>query len=388
MGAIPKDPTRSNRTFTIVVGVLVVLASLPVLGIVLLSTSVVDHHLAPTGAILGVLFAAVPVVPLVYAYLWLDRYEPEPKSLLALGLGWGAFVAVAAALIVQSVGALVAGWSQPTQLAVVAPVTEEAAKGLFLVVLLVWRRHLIDGVLDGIVYAGMVGIGFAFTENILYLGGTYNGTPGMGDSSSGHIGEFTVVFVMRCLFSPFAHPLFTAFTGIGIGIAVVTRKRWLKVVAPLLGYAVAVLAHGTWNGSTLLYDGAGFLLAYVVVMVPAFISMVAFAIWRRKSERTMLRQSLTDAAQRGLIPYTDIGWVVDLRGRDQARKFAAAHGGAQGVAAMREYQQAAIELGYLHWRFLRGNPPPDFAARGRAYVDRIGEVRPHIAFPNGQVMTG
>ncbi|NYI75592.1 PrsW family intramembrane metalloprotease [Nocardioides panzhihuensis] len=388
MGAIPKDPTKSNRTFTIVVGVLVVLTSLPVLGIVLLSTSVVDDHLAPTGAILGVLFAAIPVVPLVYAFLWLDRYEPEPKSLLALGLGWGAFVAVAAALIVQSVGALVAGWSQATQLAIVAPVTEEAAKGLFLLVLLVWRRHLLDGVLDGIVYAGMVGIGFAFTENILYLGGTYNGTPGMGDSSTGHLGEFTAVFVMRCLFSPFAHPLFTAFIGIGIGVAVVTRKRWLKVVAPLLGFAAGVLAHGTWNGSTLLYDGAGFLLAYVVVMVPAFVSMVIFAVWRRKSERIVLTRSLTDAAQRGLIPYTDIDWVVDLRRREQARKFAAAHGGARGVAVMREYQQAAIELGYLHWRFLRGNPPPDFAARGRAYVDRISEVRPHIAFPNGKVMSG
>ena len=71
----------------------------------------------------------------------------------------------------------------------------------FLLLLLWWRRAELDGILDGIVYAGMVGIGFAFTENILYLGGTYNGTPGMGDSSTGHIGEFTAVFVMRCLFS-------------------------------------------------------------------------------------------------------------------------------------------------------------------------------------------
>ena len=50
-----------------------------------------------------------------------------------------------------------------------APVTEEASKGLFLLLLLWWRRAELDGVLDGIVYAGMVGIGFAFTENILYL---------------------------------------------------------------------------------------------------------------------------------------------------------------------------------------------------------------------------
>ena len=44
--------------------------------------------------------------------------------------------------------------------------------------LLWWRRAELDGVLDGIVYAGMVGIGFAFTENILYLAAAYNGTDG------------------------------------------------------------------------------------------------------------------------------------------------------------------------------------------------------------------
>ena len=47
---------------------------------------------------------------------------------------------------------------------------------------------------------------------------------------------------------------------------------------------------------------------------------------------------------------------------------------------MRDYQQAAIELGFLHHRYLRGTPPPDFAARGqelrrpdrrRAPVDRL-----------------
>ena len=52
---------------------------------------------------------------------------------------------------------------------------------------------------------------------------------------------------------------------------------------------------------------------------------------------------------------------------------------------MRDYQQAAIELGFLHYRFLRGTPPPDFAARGQEYVARIGAVRPSIAFP-GQVV--
>ena len=53
--------------------------------------------------------------------------------------------------------------------------------------------------------------------------------------------------------------------------------------------------------------------------------------------------------------------------------------------AMRDYQQAVIELGFLHSRYLRGVPPPDFVARGHDYVARISALRPSIAFP-GQVV--
>jgi hypothetical protein len=99
----------------------------------------------------------------------------------------------------------------------------------------------------------------------------------------------------------------------------------------------------------------------------------------------MLTNALGDAAARGLLPATDIGWVVDLGARRRSRAFARERGGEAGERAMRDYQQAAIELGYLHSRYLRGTPPPDFAARGQEYVARIGSVRPTIAFP-GQVV--
>ena len=49
--------------------------------------------------------------------------------------------------------------------------------------LLWWRRNELDGILDGIVYAGMVGIGFAFIENILYLAAAYNGADGVGPAA-------------------------------------------------------------------------------------------------------------------------------------------------------------------------------------------------------------
>ena len=67
----------------------------------------------------------------------------------------------------------------------------------------------------------MVGIGFAFTENILYLTSAYMGDDGQAGGLGGAVG----LFVVRCIFSPFAHPFFTSFTGIGVGIAVSARSR-------------------------------------------------------------------------------------------------------------------------------------------------------------------
>jgi RsiW-degrading membrane proteinase PrsW (M82 family) len=365
---------RNSVAFTVLVTVAVALGALLTLLILALSG-------APTITLLATALAALPVGPVLAAYLWLDRYEPEPRALLVAGLAWGAFVATMAAIVVQGLGGLLVGFTDDFSLAVAAPVIEEASKGLFLVLLLWWRRAEVDGILDGIVYAGMVGVGFAFTENILYLAAAWNGTDGLGP---GGIEAVTGTFVIRCIFSPFAHPLFTAFLGIGIGIAVSSRSRTVRWLAPLGGYLLAVLAHAVWNGSTVFGFGS-FAIVYVVIMAPAFIGMIALAWWARETEAHVLRMALTDAAQRGLLPATDIGWVVDLRARRDARRHARLQGGPEAERAMRDYQQAAIELGYLHHRLLRGTAPADWQTRGQDFLGRIQAARPRIAFP-GQVV--
>jgi RsiW-degrading membrane proteinase PrsW (M82 family) len=369
-----RTTSRDSVAFTVVVTILVCLGALPVLLVVALSGG-------PDSLVLATALAALPVGPVVACYMWLDRYEPEPKKLLAAGLLWGGFVATAAALLLQGIGGFVVGFSDRENLSIVAPVTEEASKGLFLILLLWWRRAELDGVLDGIVYAGMVGVGFAFVENILYLAAAYNGTDGSGP---GGTSALTSTFVMRCLFSPFAHPLFTTFTGIGVGIAVNSRSHRVRLLAPLVGYALAVTAHATWNASSVGgFDS--FVGVYLLLMAPGFLLFLGLAVWARHSERRMLAAALGDAAHRGLIPATDIGWVVDLGARRRSRRYAREHGGRAAERAMRDYQRAAVELGFLHHRFLRGTPPPDFAARGQEYVARIGVARPSIAFP-GQVV--
>jgi hypothetical protein len=76
---------------------------------------------------------------------------------------------------------------------------------------------------------------------------------------------------------------------------------------------------------------------------------------------------------------------VDLSARRRSRAYARQIGGPDGERAMRDYQQAAIELGFLHYRYLRGTPPPDYAGRGQLFLQRIDALRPSIAFP-GQVV--
>jgi RsiW-degrading membrane proteinase PrsW (M82 family) len=366
--------SRDSVVFTALVGT-VMFVGAGVMALVLLAAG------APQAIAIGVVLAAIPVGPLVGLYLWLDRYEPEPRSLLLLGLGWGAFVATSAALFLQAFDAFALGSSEVTQSVVVAPLTEEAAKGLFILLLLVYRRAELDGVLDGIVYAGMVGIGFAFMENILYLSQAYIGD----DEHVGGIESTVVVFVIRGVFSPFAHPFFTAFTGIGLGLAVSSRNRALQVGAPLVGYALAVAAHSAWNASLLLNDGSGVVATYLSLMVPGFLVLVAIAVWSRRREGALLASALTDCARRGFLHANEVPWLARIPARRACRQHAAAMGGADALNAMKAYQTEAIELGFLHHRFLRGTAPSNYRELGQLHVQRMFVLRPHLIWPPSAV---
>ena len=361
---------RSSAAFTIVVTV-VMLIGAAVMGLVLLLSG------APGALVVGIVLAAVPLAPLISVYMWLDRYEPEPRSLLVLGLGWGAFVATSGALVLQLFDTLIFESDDTFTAAVVAPITEEAAKGLFILLLLFYRRHELDGVLDGLVYAGMVGIGFAFTENILYLMAAYIGE----DGQSGGIGTAVGLFIIRCVFGPFAHPFFTAFIGIGIGIAVGARSKSMRILAPVLGYLVAVGAHAAWNGSLMLDDGRNAVATYVFLMVPAFLLLSGFAIWSRRREGAVLTTALSDCAQRGFLDPAEIPWLSRIPARRFARRYAEKVGGKDARRAMVAYQNEAVELGFLHSRFLRGVPPPDFTQIGQHHVERMRALRPGLLWP-------
>ncbi len=318
----------------------------------LLTLLVISSQTGATGLATGFVVATVPVLIVVPALLWLDRFEAEPTSLLLLTFAWGALVATFVALVVNSYSLVLlqdAGEDVSAAAVLVAPWVEETAKGSAVLLVLLVRRREFDGVVDGIVYAGLAGVGFAFTENVLYLGRAMqeSGTSGLA-----------VTFVLRCLFGPFAHPLFTMCTGIGIGIAVTTRHRPLRVVAPLVGWLCAVGLHGLWNLSSVA-GFRGFVTTYVLVQLPIFLAAVSFAVWARRRESRLIGRHLDAYAASGWFTPAEVRMLTSVAARRQARSWAAGTAGPRGRRAMGAFQAAATELAFLRDRAHRGTAPPD-----------------------------
>jgi RsiW-degrading membrane proteinase PrsW (M82 family) len=333
-------------------GVLVVVAAVVVTGgCGLLTLAQITTVTGVLGAVTGTALAAIPVFPVVAAFLWLDRYEAEPTSLLAFAFAWGAGVASFGALAVNTASLQAirdAGGDPSTTLLVVAPLTEEALKGAAVLLVLLLRRREFDGIVDGLVYAGLAGVGFAFLENVLYLG--------RGFAAGG--GELATVFVVRCVVSPFAHPLFTAATGVGLGLAARSRRPVVRVGAPLAGFAVAVALHSAWNLSA-LSGLSGFLGVYLLVQVPIFACFVALAVLARRREGALIARHLQVYARTGWLTRREVTMLASLTTRREARAWAQRTGGHPARTAMRDFQDYGSELAFLRERMERGTAADD-----------------------------
>jgi RsiW-degrading membrane proteinase PrsW (M82 family) len=266
------------------------------------------------------------IVPLVV--LWfLDRRERETPWLFAVAFLWGGFIATGLALpfnnaILRSVAEWVGrnpfvGDALGPEAALLigaplaAPIVEEVTKGLGLVALFVLLRAEFDNMRDGFVYGALIGLGFNWFEAPLYVAQTYAefGTPGWG-----------MQFGWRyALFGFSGHAMFTALFGAGLGLALQTRRLWLKVLAPLAGLVLAVAAHAYNNVLPLLVAIAahaageapaeakqpppdiGLLQAWLtgsiaqLTLFLPFLLVFAVALWRSGVwERRVIREELAE----------------------------------------------------------------------------------------------
>lgn len=304
----------------------------------------------PMGTVVGFTLASVAMAVVVLAYLWLDRWEPEPPRLLVLAFIWGTSAAVVIAAVLQvvleawlnpAVGNAAATGVGPVTLVIGAPFTEEAAKGLFLLIMMTGtRRNELNSLTDCLVYAGLVGAGFAWLEDILYIAN--------GES----LAESLVTAALRLIMSPFAHSLFTTLFAVGVWFALHKRSGIAKAGCIGLGYIGAVVLHAMWNGSSLLGIEAYFGL-YVFWMMPIFGLMITLAVSSRRREQRVVAAKLPGMVAAGVVTPNEATWLGSIQTRKLAVAEATRFGGKQAGETVKAFAHQVIELAFVRDRIDR-----------------------------------
>src|SRR5712671_5567915 len=339
----------------------------------------IGSETGPVELIIGMICATLPVPIYIMLLLWIDRYESEPLWMLTTAFLWGALVAVFIAIILNTInGAIVSAATNSAQIGenfgavISAPIVEESAKAFILFVLFFWKKDEFDGIVDGIVYAGMVGLGFAMTENILYY----------GRAVSGGAESLTFIFILRGMAAPFSHPLFTSMTGIGLGWSRQSNNGFVKVVAPVVGFMLAVLMHATWNGSATFGGDYGFFAAYFGIMGPALIVTLMVIFFSLRREGRIVRQFLYPDYQKGFSDQEEYERLCSIRGRMGMSWQALTREGVSRWRTRMRCNQMASELAFHRSRVARGflRNPHLAQERENEYLYRLQELRQQLGY--------
>ncbi len=328
--------------------------------------------------IIGMVCAVLPVPIYVMLLVWIDRYESEPFWMLTTAFFWGALIAVFIALIFNTSIEIIATIATRSDevaanvgAVISAPIVEESAKALILVIFFVWKKDEFDGIVDGIVYAGMAGLGFAMTENILYYGRAIQKGPD----------ALTVVFILRGMAAPFSHPLFTSMTGIGLGWSRQSGKRFIKFAMPIFGFMLAILMHATWNGSAAFGGGVGFFVTYFMIMGPAFIIILMVIHFSLRREGRIVQEFLYPDYEAGFFDRHEYERLCTIRGRMGMSWDALWSQGFSGWRLRMRCNQMASELAFHRSRVARGICRDPKAAQEHEgnYRSTLEQLRQQIA---------
>lgn len=328
--------------------------------------------------LIGILLVlTVGILPMVFYALvlwWFDRYEKEPLGLLIAAFLWGAVPAVIFSIIAELVLDIpISYFVEPVAanlvgVAVVAPVAEEIFKAMAVVLLLLLFRKEIDSPLDGIIYGGLVGFGFAAVENVLYFGGAFveAGLVGLG-----------VLAVLRAFIFGLNHALFTGLTGLGVALAR-TANNWLvKISAPVVGLSLGMMAHGIHNGGVTL--GGELCWPCLIAFISDWggvLALLVIIVWASVLERRRIVTFLADEVERGTLVQEDYDVVCSYVKRVAARTNALLKGDWRRWWDLGRYYRLATELAFSKHRLTRFAGEKDTQARVvqlRRQVKELGE---------------
>ncbi len=193
---------------------------------------------------------AIAVMAYVYSR---DKNEREPVGVLLVSFFWGCFSVVPAIILESILPPFLPANMEGNTLSIaiyafaIIAFSEEFSKFIFLRYYS-YKKRSFNEPFDGIIYAIMVGMGFATIENLLYIFGA--DTPGASFGVAG----------VRAISAVPAHATFAAIMGYYVGLAKFSRKNEKRLFWQ--GILLATFFHGLYdfflfqNLSIGLYIGA------------------------------------------------------------------------------------------------------------------------------------
>ena len=370
-----KSHARSSEDTRRIVGIIFYSLFMLAGAVLVLLLFIVPAVTGTQGELEAMGIGAVCALPPLMIYLWipwiLDRYDPEPWWALALVLAWGGVAAIGFSglinTIMGAIGTEVGGrnFGRFIGACLSAPLVEEFWKGLAIFAMFYFLKREFDGVVDGIIYATFVALGFAAIENIVYYARAWQ-------DEGRQEGVLVATIMMRGILSPWGHPLYTSMTGIGFGLARERAGAW-KWIGPIGGYLAAAFLHFVWNFAATISN------MLVIVMLPLWILVVLtflviiVLLVRRKGR--IIRENLKDEVLLGFMTPFELDMTTSAFGTFTATF---KYGGSSG----REFIRAAARLALSKWHTVRANKERKATVSAEWIVplrQQLGQLREQVA---------
>ena len=224
------------------------------------------------------------VVGLVFL-AWAARLKPTVLSWLA-AFGWGTggaliFAGYGNTVIDSAVAAsnLSDDAVDVVTSVVTGPLVEETGKGVGVLALVLAARKVLDRPAQGGVLGALVGLGFAWGEDVgYYVSALEHGMSGLWES-----------FLARALLGAYGHAIFTGVFGYALAWAVLRAQNVLVgLLAAAGGFVAALALHAQANGIGFLAPEDSWNLTYGAIEIPVLVVSVALLVWGLRRHRSTL----------------------------------------------------------------------------------------------------
>lgn len=280
------------------------------------------------------LFAAfVPMFVYLLLIWWMDRNEREPFWILLVNFIWGAtgaiFLGIIGSILFQiplSQGIEFLTGSRSPELmdlsgaVITAPLIEESTKGIFLMMMAFTKNF--DGVVDGVVYGGAIGLGFGMTENFLYF-----------VSYGSNLQTWFWLVIIRTLFSAVMHCMSQATLGGFVGYAKF-KPAIFKVFLIPAGIFLAMFLHFTWNLTVSFEETTLIGMAFMVIYTFSIIALFQIALY---IESKTITKELYEESGFGIIPSEHMNFLPYVTKRNR-------YGWCPIGVNQKDYVKTAIQL--------------------------------------------